>query len=154
MNCCNDLYTSVIGNMPRPIKMFLLLTLVAAILLGLTKMAAADPVYKFTSPNGSLAFTDNPKQIPAAAKDVKTFEMNSVPDRTTHVDTQPLPTSGYPKALSLPTPRVEDVPTGPTTVVREWVEENGIHRQVWKTVGPDGRVLMITPSSPRGLLVR
>ena len=116
--------------------------------------AYSQPAIKFISPNGTLSFTDSPKQVPAAATNVLSFDLKDLKDRTTRVEAQPVRKSPYPQFLLFDQPRPADTVTGPTYVRRVRVQEGQFNRQVWQMVYPDGTVAGEVPSSPIGVISR
>lgn len=147
--------------MNRSIRFVLALALVA---LGSTAALAEGTFYRYTAPDGSLAFTDSEKKIPAASRaSVEVDDFDALAARVANRIT-PMAISAEELAQTIHVPTatvVEEVNpnrqndcTGPTTVTSERRQFGALNRTVYIVTDPCGRVVAETLENPTLNIVR
>lgn len=146
--------------MNRSIRFVLTLALVA---LGSTVAQANDTFFRYTAPDGSLAFTDSEKKIPAASRDsVEADSFSALAERTSKRIT-PMAISAEELAQTIhvpapellaPTPAAPPACEGPTTVTSERRQMGAYNRTVFIVTDGCGNVVAETLENPTVNIVR
>lgn len=147
--------------MNRSIRFVLTLALVA---LGFTASAQAEGTFfRYTAPDGSLAFTDSEKKIPAASRasaEVDSFDALAarVANRITPtaISAEELAATIHTPAPELlaPTPAAAETCEGPTTVTSERRQFGSLNRTVFIVTDGCGKVVAETFENPTVNIVR